>query len=204
MERYTIQERVDITKIYYRNSESVASTLRALRPIYCRHNLPARSTIERLVEKFESTGTVQNVPVPVRQRSARSVENFAAASASIEEDPDQSLIRRSQSFGLSVTSVWRIMRKDLGLHPYKIKLTQEVKPLDYQKRRMFVNWAEQQLENDPDFHRKIIFSDEDHFWLNRFVNKQNMRYWSGSNPHELHESTLHLTKWPSQLAASVV
>ncbi|XP_050530953.1 uncharacterized protein LOC126899769 [Daktulosphaira vitifoliae] len=191
MERYTIQQRVEIIKIYYRNSESVASTLRALRAIYGRHNRPARSTIERLVEKFESTGTVQNVPVPVRQRSARSVENIAAASASIEEDPNQSLTRRSQELGVSVTSLWRILRKDLGLHPYKIKLTQELKPLDHQKRRMFVNWAEQQLENDPDFHRKIIFSDEAHFWLNGFVNKQNMRYWSGSNPHVLHESPLH-------------
>ena len=82
MERHTNQ-RVEIIKIYYRNSESVASRLRALRPIYGRNNRPSRSTIERIVEKFESTGTVQNVPVPVTQRSARSVENIAAAEASV-------------------------------------------------------------------------------------------------------------------------
>ena len=46
---------------------------------------------------------------------------------------------------------------------------------------MFVNWPEQQLENDSDFYRKIIFSDEAHFWLNGFVNKQNMHYWSDSH-----------------------
>ena len=34
METYTNQQRVEIIKMYYRNSESVASTLRALRPIY--------------------------------------------------------------------------------------------------------------------------------------------------------------------------
>ena len=53
---------------------------------------------------------------------------------------------------------------------------------------MFVNWAEQQLEND---------SDEAHFWLNCFVNKQNMRYWSDSNTKVLYES-LHpekITVW---------
>ena len=38
------------------------------------------------------------------------------------------------------------------------------------------------------FYRKIIFNDEAHFWLNSFVNKQNMRYLSDSNPHILHES----------------
>ena len=79
MEGYTSQQRVEIIKIYYRNSESVASTLKALRPIYGRNNCPSRSTIERLVETFESTGTVQNVAVQVRQWCTRSVENIAAA-----------------------------------------------------------------------------------------------------------------------------
>ena len=65
MQGYTSQQRAEIIKIYYRNSESVASTLRALHPIYGSNNRPFRSTIETLVEKFESTGTVQNVAVPV-------------------------------------------------------------------------------------------------------------------------------------------
>ena len=59
----------------------MASTLRALRPIYGRNDHPSRLTIEHLVENFE--GTVQNVPVGVRQRSARIVENIAAAEASV-------------------------------------------------------------------------------------------------------------------------
>ena len=73
------------------------------------------ATIERLVENFECTGTVQNVPVAVRQRSVRSVENIAAAEASVEESPDVSITRRSLC-----TSLWRILRNDLGLQPYKI------------------------------------------------------------------------------------
>ena len=80
-------------------------TLRALRPIDGRNNRPGRSTIERLVKKFESTGTVQNSVVPVRQRSARNVENIAAAEASVEESPNVSLTRRSQALGISVTSL---------------------------------------------------------------------------------------------------
>ena len=55
------------------------------------------STIERRVEKLESTGTVQNVHVPVRQKSARSVENIA-----VEESPNVALTRRSQALGISV------------------------------------------------------------------------------------------------------
>ena len=33
-----------------------------------------------------------------------------------------------------------------------------------------------------------------HFWLNGFINKQNMHYWSDSNPHVLHESSFHPEK----------
>ena len=32
-----------------------------------------------------------------------------------------------------------------------------------------------------------IFGDKAHFWLNDFVNKQNMGYWFDSSPHVLHK-----------------
>ena len=103
------------------------------------------------------------------------------------------LTRRSPALGISVTSLWRILRNDLGLHAYKIKLTQELKPLA-QKRHMLVNWAEQQLESNSDFFFFFIFNDEAYFFLNSFINKQNIRYLSDSNPHVLHELSLHSEK----------
>ena len=81
---------------------------------------------------------------------------------------------------MAQTTLWRIMRKDLGLHAFKIKLTQDLKPLDQLKPRNFSNCALAKLEENEEFHRKIIFSDEAHFWLNGFVNKQNMRYWAAT------------------------
>ena len=104
-------------------------------------------------------------------------------------------------------SLWRILRNDHGLHTYKIKLTQELKPHDHQKRRMFVNWAEQELKNDSDFYLKIIFGDKAPFWLNGFVYKQNIRYGSDSNPHVLHESSLQpekITVWRSLWVDGVI
>uniref|UniRef100_A0A0K2U960 Putative LOC100572414 [Acyrthosiphon pisum] n=1 Tax=Lepeophtheirus salmonis TaxID=72036 RepID=A0A0K2U960_LEPSM len=194
MEQYTLEQRLQIIKIYYKSGESLIQTYRALTPIYGQRNRPVKSTIQRFVKKFEYTYTLHNVPVPVRQRNALSVKNIVAASASIQDDPNLSLTRRSQLLGISVTSLWRILRKDLRLHPYKIKLTQELKPLDLFKRREFVKWAEGKFESDPDFQRKMIFSNEAHFWLNGFVNKQNMRYWAGKNPHMIHEAPLHPQK----------
>ena len=67
------------------------------------------------MEKFESTGTVQNIAVPVRQRCARSVGNIAVAEASVEESPNVSLTGRSQALRISVTSLWRILQNHIGL-----------------------------------------------------------------------------------------
>ncbi|GFT46371.1 transposable element Tc3 transposase [Trichonephila clavipes] len=45
-----------------------------------------------------------------------------------------------------------------------------------------------------DFHKRILFSDEAHFWLNGYVNKQNCRIWSEANPHVYVETPLHPEK----------
>ena len=36
-------------------------------------------------------------------------------------------------------------------------------------------------ENEPEFHRKIIMSDEAHFHFVDYVNKQNCRIWGSEN-----------------------
>ncbi|GFT66711.1 putative DD41D transposase [Trichonephila clavipes] len=48
--------------------------------------------------------------------------------------------------------------------------------------------------NDHNFHKRILFSDEAHFWLNSYVNKQNYRIRSEANPQVYVETPLHLEK----------
>ncbi|GFT74194.1 hypothetical protein TNCV_4081191 [Trichonephila clavipes] len=62
----------------------------------------------------------------------------------------------------------------------------------------FVEWAQNEIAVVPDFHKRILFSDEAHFWLNGYVNKQNCRIWSEANPQVYVETPLHpekLTVW---------
>ncbi|GFX26909.1 hypothetical protein TNCV_1840811 [Trichonephila clavipes] len=69
---------------------------------------------------------------------------------------------------------------------------------DHQARRRFVKWAQNEIAVVPDFHKRILFSDEAHFWLNGYVNKQNCRIWSEANPQVYVETPLHpekLTVW---------
>ncbi|GFT29653.1 hypothetical protein TNCV_4890821 [Trichonephila clavipes] len=65
---------------------------------------------------------------------------------------------------------------------------------DHQARRRFVEWAQNEIAVVSDFHKRILFSDEAHFWLNGYVNKQNCRIWSEANPQVYVETPLHPEK----------
>ncbi|GFT85984.1 hypothetical protein TNCV_3256241 [Trichonephila clavipes] len=58
-----------------------------------------------------------------------------------------------------------------------------------------------------DFHKRILFSDEAHFWLNGYVKKQNCRIWSEANPQVYVETPLHpetLTVWCALWAGGII
>ncbi|GFX63232.1 uncharacterized protein TNCV_3895571 [Trichonephila clavipes] len=78
---------------------------------------------------------------------------------------------------------------------------------DHQARGRFVEWAQNEIVVVPDFHKRILFSDEAHFWLNGYVNKQNCRIWSEANPQEYVETPLHtekLTVWCALWAGGIL
>jgi len=112
----------------------------------------------------------------------------------IERSPHRSARRHSVSLGLSEASVRRILHKYLHFYPYKIQVTHALHERYYVNRVNFcqtffaVNYQNQELVNN------LLMSDEAHFHLSGFVNKQNFRYWSAINPRELHERPLHGSK----------
>ncbi|GFV28140.1 hypothetical protein TNCV_678281 [Trichonephila clavipes] len=92
----------------------------------------------------------------------------------------------------------RILRNSFGL---------AIHQNDHQARRRFVEWAQNEIAIVPDFHKRILFSDEAHFWLNGYVNKQNCRIWSEANPQVYVETPLHpekLTVWCALWAGGIL
>ncbi|GFS72358.1 uncharacterized protein TNCV_1827571 [Trichonephila clavipes] len=78
---------------------------------------------------------------------------------------------------------------------------------DHQARRRFVEWAQNEIAVVPDFHKRILFSDEAHVWLNGYVSKQNCRIWSEANPQVYVETPLHpekLTVWCALWAGEIL
>lgn len=198
MQHLSLPQRREILDIYIRNNKNVLQTWRDLRPIYGQRDRPTQANIRLLMKKFDETFSLCDVPRVNYIRSVRSNENIAAVEDSVADDPNTSIRHRAQELGLTYSSTWNILHKDLALKAYKIKLVQKLEWHDHPRRRTFANWALDKLKADPHFYRKIIFSDEAHFWLNGYVNKQNMRYWDKEQPQQVLETPLHpekITVW---------
>ncbi|GFW10894.1 hypothetical protein TNCV_4458691 [Trichonephila clavipes] len=91
--------------------------------------------------------------------------------------------------------------EDLGGHPKRSWWSTN------RSRSTFVEWAQNEIAVVPDFHKRILFSDEAHFWLNGYVNKQNCRIWSEGNPQVYAETPLHpekLTVWCALWAGGIL
>ena len=61
MVKFTNQQRLEIIKNDYRNSESVVATLRAPTPIFGRNNHPTRQAVRAIVDKFETKFTLLEI-----------------------------------------------------------------------------------------------------------------------------------------------
>lgn len=207
MNRYTLEERAEIVILFIKNNESVISTQRNFRRNYPHRPAPTGKTIRRLCEQFRRSGTTAHASHIGRPRTGRSIENIRRVRESIAEDPRTSTERRATQLGMSRTSLRRILKLDLHAFPYKIQVAQQLLPRDHQQRLQYCHSLLNVNDNIDDFPHKLIMTDEAHFNLSGFVNKQNYRYWGTENPRILQERPLHpsrVTVWCGVFAQGVI
>jgi hypothetical protein len=90
------------------------------------------------------------------------------------------------------------MEEQLKLFPYKIQVHQPLSEKDIQRRLEFANLILEMVRNKEIDPKKIWFTDEVHFQLDGYVNKQNYRNWGTQNPHLAVVRPLHpkrITVW---------
>lgn len=198
MNRFTLEQRWEILKTYFQSECCVAQTVRSLKRSFGRDKAPTAPAVRKFVQKVRETGMLVDNTHGPRRVTVCTDENVAAVAESVRLDPGTSTRHRSQQLNISRTSLRRILHKNLGLFAYKVQLSQQLKEHDHSLRHRFAVWALEQLELDNDFGRKIIFSDEAHFHLGGYVNKQNCRIWGSENPHVIVEKPMHpqrVTVW---------
>lgn len=193
MVRYSVEKRVKIVELYLENNRSVTLTQRGYRRHFNVRDFPAKGTILELVRRFRRQGTVKDLPRGGRP-SVRTEENIGFVMESILENSGTSTRKRATQLGMSRSSVRRILKKNLHMIPYKVQMVQELLPHDFQQRLTYALELQQMSREHDGFMHNLIMSDEAHFHLNGFINKQNCRFWGTENPRELHQRQLHPQK----------
>ena len=98
----------------------------------------------------------------------------------MEQNPSISIRQLSKELDISIGIVWKILRKELKMYPYKPK---NVQPLTEAHKQGRVNFCQWLLEQPEDFPHKVIWSADEKLWEEKVrPNKQNERYWGLCDP----------------------
>ena len=148
-----------------------------------------------MTSKFRQTGPLKRKfsRLAGRHQTARTPENLRALAETVAESPEKSVRLRLFASGLqiSVTSAWRILRKDLGLFPYTISMNHKLTARDCERRQRMSNEFLFRIADDPLWLNNVWFSDESHFYLSGKVNKTHCIFWGTQKPDKVLQAPLH-------------
>lgn len=149
-----------------------------------------RKTIVRINKQFDETGSVLPKHSPGRPRTSRTSPNKDIIRQQLNNNAQQSTRRLSLISGISRTTVRRLL-KDLKVRPYIPRLRQALTEDDFDRRVETCDILLSQMDNDPVFQDKILWSDEAKFTLAGHVNRHNCVMWATENPrftvdHDFH------------------
>lgn len=107
---------------------------------------------------------------------------------SLESSPKKSHQIHAQELGLTPTTVWQTMRKDIQLFPY-ISTHHVLKPKNMAKHVEMCEWLNDKLEHTPEWLNNIWLSDKVHIHLNSAVDDNNI-FWGHEYPEGICEKHL--------------
>ena len=153
---------------------------------------PGRKYMYKLLKKFRSTGSLQNL----KRNRIRTVRNEnvvtdIAAYFDINQGMSLRSFLKEENYALSKSTLRKILKEDLNLKPYKCRKFQHLKQGDNIQRYNMCTLLLDLISNDVTFLSKIIWTDECFFKLNATRNTHNIRWWSRENPHIYVEKVLN-------------
>jgi len=149
---------------FINNGSSPITTQRAFRIGFAlnrRDPVPNSKTIHNWISNFRQTSSAPKRKSTGRPRTATGPKNVAAVRTSNEQSPWRSARKHAAALHLSDSSVRRILRQELKMHPYKIVITQELFPRNLETRTTL---CRDLLQNVPRTD-VLLFTDEAHFHL---------------------------------------
>ncbi|GBM80833.1 hypothetical protein AVEN_219580-1 [Araneus ventricosus] len=193
---YSIEQSVFLVLEYHRLEPSPTATRRSFQKRFNVPNGHDAKTIRKLFAKFERTGSVDDNRVGNvgPKQTVVTPENVAQVSGIVQQNPRNTVRRIASETGLKRSITQKILRNSLRMFPYKIQSPQAIPIKAARQRFDFANEILTMIDNEGFGVGCIWFTDEAHFHLNGFVNKQNWIFWGSENPHLCEGRPLHLPK----------
>jgi hypothetical protein len=123
----------------YIETKSIVETQRRFRSEFNveKHGqIPSRNTILNWFNKFNAAGSVMS-SFTSSGSSVHTPANIERVRLAVQRSPTRSALQHAAALHLSNRTICRILREDLGLHPYKIQLAQELRQQDRDSRLHF-------------------------------------------------------------------
>lgn len=112
-----------------------------------------------------------------------------------------------QSLGVPKSTAHRILKRN-ELHPYHVQRVQTLLPRDYPSRILFCQSMLERHRADPEFLRKILWTDESTFKKDGYMNLHNLHEWHVENPHLMREDRsqyrFKINMWTGILNGSII
>lgn len=178
----SLQEKIEIVIIYHDalTNREVADIFNARHP----EKPPiSHTTVSRLLRKFRETGTVANNFKKTHKKwKTGKEENELNVCLEVVEHGQTSLSKVAKNTNVSIMSVSRILKRN-RFRPYKPKFISTLKERDFVPRFAFSAWYQGEVEENPFFPSRILWTDEATFSSNGVVSSQNCRWWAQENPN---------------------
>lgn len=143
--------------------------------------LPSPKTFQAVNIRIRETGCV----LPKKINSGRPRDDQPDEEEilrQIEEDPGVSTREIAMNMHSNQSKVWRRINEQ-GLYPFHLTKTHALNEEDYQKRVDFCQWLNIKINEDGQFLKKILWSDESGFAREGILNVRNVHFWNDDNPH---------------------
>ena len=155
-----------------------------------------RTTVWKIVKKFNETGTTLDKPERGHKRTVRTPKLVKNTREKLCRNPHRSHRKLAAEANVSNSTMYQVMKDDLGKKPYKMlhrhELTEHHKRMRMERSRQILDEIDQGTlpnlvftdEIDQGTLPNLVFTDEKKFDIQHVVNQQNDRVWGSSTSVE--------------------
>lgn len=193
---YTTEEKITMYT-WYSSGASLREVSAIFSVEYPDRPVPSHQTVSSVVRKFHANGCVNINHANKRSRAPMVMTEDMVINvlASVENHMEMSSRQIAMEFGICQASVIRILKKH-GYKSYKFEKHQELRENDAESRVAFCERMFEDINNNENFLRSILFTDESTFVRHGEPNAQNCRYWAREN---LHRYNVCRTQYPQKV-----